>query len=403
MNINPITFEHQFRRFRAGVLNLSGAPFTSFRAGLPGRWENYKEWVRREALRRLSQDEWKPGEIGRGRILDRVIDAIEIHKSDEYRNNLVRWTGRFGSARRTHKALLEAKVNAEATRCMEQAFYNFFREDLVDEEAFELLRRQVGPRYDVLAYLHYVLDSRRFMPVAPQTFAEAFKLLGIDDLPARKCSWPSYCQYNDSLQAVRDLLGELVDDVQLVDAHSFCWMLVRMKPLATPPELTIPLPEPIDVSGAGSRRSVQRASELVITSEQFAAQDAERRLLGLRAQQIALEAERRRLSEGGHPSPDLAAIPVWDQVNRGYDILSTEMDGTPRHIEVKAARETGGELSFFISPNELEVSRELANYHLYLVFEAGSNNPVVRTFRARELTDDCLRPTSYLASITAGP
>jgi Domain of unknown function (DUF3883) len=44
--------------------------------------------------------------------------------------------------------------------------------------------------------------------------------------------------------------------------------------------------------------------------------------------------------------------PVWDQPKRGYDILSRELDGKERLIEVKAARRSGKRLSFFLSAYE---------------------------------------------------
>jgi hypothetical protein len=54
--------------------------------------------------------------------------------------------------------------------------------------------------------------------------------------------------------------------------------------------------------------------------------------------------------------------------NAGYDILSFELDGQEKHIEVKTT--TGGsETSFFITDNELEHSKEeFSKYYLYRVY-----------------------------------
>jgi len=400
IQIDPITFDGHFRRFEEAVYRLSGQPFTSFGVGLPHAWEDYKGWVALEARRRLSAATWKTNEIGSGQILERVIQAIEINESKGYRNNLVRWTGRYGDEQRTHKALLRIRGNDAETRAAEQTLFRFFREVLTGEEAFEALKELVGPRYDVIAYLHFVLDSRRFMPVAPRTFAEAFRLLDVDVESAGKCSWASYVEYNEVFRSILTLLRSYDSEASLIDAHSFCWMLVRMEQPEPPARPPIPLPVPLDDPRVGRRSSARSPRNLVMTSDELAARDQEKRLLGERAQQIALESEWRRLREAGHPNPERVAKAVWEEVNRGYDIESTELDGTPRFIEVKAARKDGEQLSFYVSPNEWKASQNLPNYHFYLVLDVNSQAPSVRTLEGHALTPECLTPASYIASIT---
>lgn len=85
MRLSALTFHRQFSRFDEKVrLNSNGQPFTSFQEGLPAEWEDYKEEVRKEALRRLSVDKWKQADVGKGRILDKVIAAIEIQETAPY-------------------------------------------------------------------------------------------------------------------------------------------------------------------------------------------------------------------------------------------------------------------------------------------------------------------------------
>lgn len=97
MQLSEETLEQQFCRFEAQVLAKSKQPFTSFREGLPGEWENYKELLRNEALRRLNFSKWKRSDVGTGRILKHVIHAIEINdKSPRLRNNLVDWQNIHG-------------------------------------------------------------------------------------------------------------------------------------------------------------------------------------------------------------------------------------------------------------------------------------------------------------------
>ena len=137
----------------------------------------------------------------------------------------------------------------------------------------------------------------------------------------------------------------------------------------------------------------------MLDENHFAQRDIERRRLGRLAQDIALKSERRRLREAGHPNPEDAVQAVWDQPGRGYDILSCELDGTPRHIEVKAARLSGARLSFFLTQNEWKQSRSLPNYCFYLVLNAQSTNPAVKVIDGTEVTPECLVAVNYSASL----
>jgi Domain of unknown function (DUF3883) len=408
MRLSALTFHRQFSRFNEKVrLNSNGQPFTSFQDGLPSDWEEYKEEVRNEALRRLSCGKWKQADVGKGRILDKVIGAIEIQETAPYlRNNLVDWQNRFGHKKRSHHAILDARADMSVGRSFEQWFFDFFNGSSTDEEAFESFRKLVGNRYDLIAYMVFLKDWKRFMPIAPTTFDKALRLLEIDLVTAHHCSWQNYSRYNEGLLAVQRALRDVagVADARLIDAHSFCWMLVRLELPAPPPGVVIPLPEVL--SGVQSNTpelppSSEEKEFDVVDEEQFLRRDAERRRLGRLAQDIALRAERRRLREAGHPNPEDAVEPVWDQPGRGYDIKSCELNGTPRHIEVKAARQSGTRLSFFLTQNEWKQSRSLPNYYFYLVLNAQSSNPAVKVLDSVEVPAECLTAVNYLASLSA--
>lgn len=340
MRLSALTFHRQFSRFDENVRLISGEPFTSFRDGLPARWEDYKPQVRKEALRRMSVDKWKQADVGKGRILDKVIGAIEIQETaPNLRNNLVAWQNRYGHKNRSHRAILDAKADNTLGRTFEQWFFDFFKDSSTDEEAFESFRKLVGNRYDLIAYMFFLKDWKRFMPIAPTTFDEALRLLGIDLVTAHHCSWQNYSSYNEGLLAVQQALRDLegVADVRLIDAHSFCWMLVRLELPESPPEV-IPVPEVLTglQSITPKIQPTDNDEEFDVLDENYFAQrDIERRRLGRLAQDIALKSERRRLREAGHPNPEDAVQAVWDQPGRGYDILSCELDGTSRHIEVR--------------------------------------------------------------------
>jgi hypothetical protein len=407
VEVSALTFDRQFSRFAEQVLRRSGQAFTSFRDGLPAQWEDYKEDVRKEALRLLEVDKWKRADIGKGRILERVIQAIEIdYAKPRLRNNLVFWQKRYGDKRRSHRALLDAKADASARRSLEELLLAFFQGRLKEGDAFERFQGLVGARYDLVAYLFFLKDWNRFMPIAPTTFDKAFELLGVELVTAKQSSWENYARYNEALRVIQRMLLEVagVAGARLVDAHSFCWMLVRQElPMAAAAPV-IPLPEALADTQAVTHSPEPSALETVfeaVDDQKFAQLDAERRRLGAIAQDIALQSERRRLREAGHPTPEEAAIPVWDEWTRGYDILSVELDNTPRHIEVKAARRSTQTLSFFLTAHEWKQSRSLPNYHFYLVVNAQSRRPRILAIESSQVSTQCLVPVVYAASLRA--
>jgi len=63
-------------------------------------------------------------------------------------------------------------------------------------------------------------------PLRPRISDRSFALLGIELVTSGHCNWTNYADYNDALRAAQGSLQE-VAGARLIDAHSFCWMLVR--------------------------------------------------------------------------------------------------------------------------------------------------------------------------------
>jgi hypothetical protein len=105
----------------------------------------------------------------------------------------------------------------------------------------------------------------------------------------------------------------------------------------------------------------------------YAAIEARNRALGLAGELAVADLEYRRLVKAG--KSNLAR--KIDHVSQsrgdgdGYDILSFEESGKEKLIEVKTTR-SRAETPFFVTANELKVSREQADiYHLFRVFNFG--------------------------------
>lgn len=388
------------------IRSQSGGAFTSFKEGLPARWEGYKEDLRKEALYRLDVRSWKRRELGKGRVLSRVIDAIEINlPSRHIRNNLVDWPNRYGHKHLSHRSLLDAKSDRAMRYEFEKWFFAFFKTSKSEEKAFEEFRELAGNRYDLVAYLFFLKDWDRFMPIAPTTFDKAFRLFGSDLITSGKCSWANYARYNEHLLEVQRALCHFrgIRDARLIDAHSFCWMLIRLKLPPAAQETIIPMPVPVNsLKGVTIPASeIQEDGEFTtVDEEEFFKKHARNLQLGKLAQDIALQSERKRLAKLGFLSAK-AVKPVWDQPTRGFDLLSRENNGAERLIEVKAARRSGGRLSFCLTDYEWRVSQKRRNYYFYLVLNASTVRPTVLMIHASRLRQQYLEPTNYVASFGA--
>lgn len=223
--IDGVVFRGAFDRFRELVKARSGHPFRSFDEGLAAVWESYKPRLRDHALRMLRSADWVEDEIGSGTIIGRTIEAIEI-QDGRLTNNLVFWQNRYGHANRDHRALLEAVSDPSQQDVLEALLFSLYRGGADEGLTFDELRDATGAKYPLLAYLFFLKDMDRFMPIQPTGFDRAFHALGIRFTTLRQCSWANYAEFNATLDGLRPLIADAagLDDVRLVDAHSFCWM-----------------------------------------------------------------------------------------------------------------------------------------------------------------------------------
>jgi hypothetical protein len=234
LNLLLKDFSSQFARFqRLIVANDKGHAFTNFREGVAAAFEAYKPRLRQHALELLGAPHWESHSIGSGAILERTIAAIEIQDSRvNLTNNLVFWQNRYGHANREHRILLEATLDARLRRDLEVELFALYRGQLSAEGvAFDRLRDLTGAKYPLLGYLYFLKDMDRFAPIQPTTFDRVFRDLQIDLVTLRNCSWSNYQQFNAALGTIRSALSAMrgLSDVRLIDAHSFCWLLGRLK------------------------------------------------------------------------------------------------------------------------------------------------------------------------------
>jgi hypothetical protein len=63
---------------------------------------------------------------------------------------------------------------------------------------------------------------------------------------------------------------------------------------------------------------------------------------------------------------------------RGYDILSYDLEGKEKYIEVKSTSSKPSNVTIYVSSNEYEKAKGLDNYYLYIVFNVLTNPDIVK-------------------------
>ena len=225
-DLGAISFEASFARFQS-LMATFDQPFTRFDEGLIAAWESYKPRVRDVALTRLEANSWTQNQVGSGAIIAKVINAIEIQATHgDLTNNMVFWQNRFGHANRDHRALIEAAATGTGLETLERLMYQLYRTDRDEGEIFDELSEAAGAKYPLMAYLFFLKDMDRFMPIQPTGFDRVFAEIGLGFRTLRNCSWENYNQFNSILEALRGPIAKQakLDHVRLIDVHSLLWL-----------------------------------------------------------------------------------------------------------------------------------------------------------------------------------
>ena len=219
--IDPYLFEKQFEAFQKFVEEKSSVPFVSFASNpYTDEQEGYKYEIYRAARDKLAFQAWKESDIGRGDIIASTIESIEIQN-----NNLVQWQSRYGDEKRPHHPLYKAKQSPEKAKEIEGCLFRFYHRT-EDEKSFDDLIKIFGQKYALIAYLFFIKDNSKYLPIAPSYFDRAFELLGVEFKTSKRCSWENYSQYIHLIGELKRMLSEVLSsDVSILDAHSFAWIL----------------------------------------------------------------------------------------------------------------------------------------------------------------------------------
>ena len=185
--------------------------------------ENYKKeiWdIANEKLKTLKAYTT----FGSGELLSKLIECIEIPE-----NNLLQWDARNGPESRVHAKLFEIIETKKDLKDLEVLLWKFyFSEEISEQLFFNRFTEIVNKKYSLVAYLFFIKDKSKYLPLATNTFDDFFRETEIDLRTSKKCSWENYYSYISVMEYIRSFLRENLDsDATLIDAHSFVWILER--------------------------------------------------------------------------------------------------------------------------------------------------------------------------------
>ena len=210
----------QFARFTSFVQKTDGrSGFISFRdsTGFLGREEDYKSLIAEEARKELKFNDWEEAWIGSGRIAECARGAMSKSGNLVNKNQQIDFKNRLDPN--------HPKYHPEA----EKALYDIYRNPLCDEaSAFAKAVKVFGAKYDTIAFLFFIKDDSRFLPISTGHFDKGFAALEIDYTTSFRCGWENYLGFVEIIKEIRAAMKYLLPMQgipRLIDAHSFVWVI----------------------------------------------------------------------------------------------------------------------------------------------------------------------------------
>lgn len=268
---NTAKIAEQLSRFAVFVHYVDGQSVPiSFRdsSGFLGREEDYKSRIAEEARKELNFANWEESWIGTGKIAERAIKAMSKAGNLVNKNQQIDFKNRLD---------LDHQLYREDG---ERVLFDIYRNLSCEEhDSFSKAVETFGAKYDTIAFLFFIKDDTRFLPISTGHFDKGFKILEINYSTSYKCGWDNYQGYISIIKSIRDLMEDMLPMKgipRLIDAHSFVWVIQQDRFIDWIPEadLSVQIEQMTEeyingvVSGSGERRKRMlntfiRSSEVV--------------------------------------------------------------------------------------------------------------------------------------------
>ena len=256
---NTAKMVEQLSRFTSFVQQADGKTgFISFRdsTGFLGREEDYKSRIAEEARAELKFNSWGESWIGTGKIAECARGAINKSGNLVNKNQQIDFKNRLDPN------------NAKFRPAAERVLYDIYRNSFCDEAtAFANAVEVFGAKYDTIAFLFFIKDDSRFLPISPGHFDKGFAALEIDYTTSFRCDWENYLGFIEIIKEIRAVMEELLPmqgTPRLIDAHSFVWVIQKDRFINWVPdsERSTQIEQTAEkyiqgvISGSGGRRNV---------------------------------------------------------------------------------------------------------------------------------------------------
>jgi hypothetical protein len=374
IEINEKTFEYALSEFKNIVEKDTNENLVEFKTNsFIDEHENYKYAVLEQAKNSLLTKTWKEDEIGNGRILKAVKDSIQtnvIYNYETHQNNLIDW--------RKKDNFSKLKANQKN----EKLLFEFFKSKIKDENAFDQFS-ELGFSYQLIAYLFFIKNSQKYLPISQTRFDLIFSSLNIDLKTSHNSSWENYQEFVGIIKQFQNHLKTKFSGIELLDAHSFLWIYgFQFEKTKENTEVKTQSKKPAEkkkpeLPNYQPRKAIDLETLVEPETEIDYIKQLEKQMeIGDLAEEIILNSEIEFLR---NDYPDLAekVCSVANIPKLGFDIISFEIDGTQKQIEVKAISTNKSNKSFFLTRNELRKSKEYPNYYLYCVSELSLEKPKI--------------------------
>lgn len=356
--------------------------------------ENYKYEIIEDAKNQLLLKTWRETDIGSGAILKNVKNAINVKS-----NNLIDW--------RKKDDFKKLKANREN----EKFLYDFFKSKIQDKIAFDNFV-EIGFSYQLIAYLFFIKNHQKYMPISQEKFDEIFSSINIDFKTSHNCSWENYVEFNEIIKLFRKQLSQRFKNASLLDAHSFLWIYgfqldkpkekVKQEKATQKSETKVtdePKEKPKPELETYTPKKVVDLDDLTETANEIDYIENHRKLMeiGDLAEKIVLESEIEFL-KAEYPELAEKVRLVSNNPKLGFDVLSFEPDGKQKQIEVKAISVNRNAKSFIITRNEFSKSKTYSNYYVYCVTELNTETPKILRIKNPDFennNDFLIEPLTY--------
>ena len=266
--------------------------------------------------------------------------------------------------------------------------FDFFKTKITDENAFNKFY-EIGFSYQLIAYLFFIKNHQKYMPISQEQFDKIFYSLEIDFKTSHNRSWENYLEFNDIIKQFKKQLAKKFQNVELLDAHSFLWIYGfqfenleeksnnNQKTKVREQKVNESPVEKLELETYQPKKIVDLDS-LIETENEIDYIENHRKLMeiGEIAEKIVLQDEIDFLKDNFPKLAEKVRL-VSNNPKLGFDILSFETDGRQKQIEVKAISQNNNNKSFIMSRNEFSKSKTYSNYYVYCVTEINSKNPKI--------------------------